>query len=57
MADFSIKDSCDRCGGTEELDGVLNPQMDDDGGLMLEQATLCAPCRVAFKKFMEEQNG
>jgi len=57
MTDFSIKDNCDRCGGIEELDGVLNPQLDDDGGLVLEQATLCAPCRVDFEKFMAEQNG
>ena len=57
MADFSIKDSCDRCGGNKDLDGVLNPQVDDDGGLILEQATLCGQCRVSFQKFMEEQNG
>jgi len=53
MTDFSIKDNCQKCGGIEDLDGVLNPSLDKNGKLLLEQATLCAPCRVEFEKYME----
>ena len=54
MQDFSIKDECEKCGKKEDLDGVIQPWLNEDGSLYLEQATLCAPCREAYHKFVAE---
>ena len=56
MPDFKIKDTCEKCGGTEDLDGVLNPFLGEDKTLNIESATLCSPCREKFKKSMEKIN-
>ena len=53
--DFRIKDNCEKCGGTDNLDGVIYPQILTDGELLVENATLCSPCREEFEKFLEEQ--
>jgi hypothetical protein len=55
MTDFSIKDKCERCGGTYDLDGVIYPHILQNDELYLQQATLCAVCREGFQKFMEER--
>lgn len=56
MKDFSIKDNCERCGSEDDLDGVIHPQLNEDGELSLEQATLCLPCRGDYEKYVAEQN-
>lgn len=50
--DHSIKDSCSKCGGTDDLDGVISPFPSESGGL--DTATLCAKCRVEFEVFCEQ---
>ena len=57
MSDFKIKDKCEKCGGNEDLDGVLNSFLGEDNQLHLESATLCSPCRDEFDKFMESMEG
>jgi hypothetical protein len=50
--DHSIKDACQKCGGTDNLDGVISPFPATDGGL--ETATLCAGCRIQFEQFCQD---
>jgi hypothetical protein len=54
MKDFTIKDKCDKCGGTYDLDGVVYPNILRTGELRIEQATLCAVCREGFDKYLED---
>jgi len=57
VQDFSIKDKCDRCGGTDDLDGVIHPHLDEDKKLSMEQATLCLPCRKDYEIYIADQKG
>ena len=54
MKGFSIKDKCQKCGGTYDLDGVVCPKILISGELLLETATLCAVCREGFDKYLEQ---
>ena len=55
MQDFSIKDKCDRCGGTEDLDGVLFPSFNEETNTVtVDQETLCKPCRTKLENPPEE---
>ena len=56
MNDFKIKDSCERCGGNEDLDGVIHSFLGEDKKLYMESATLCSPCRIEFEKAVEHMN-
>lgn len=53
MSDFSIKDKCERCGATENLDGVIQPCL-VEGKLVLDNATLCPPCYEDYKKYVAD---
>ena len=55
MKDFTIKDKCDKCEGTYDLDGVIYPNILQTGDLHIEQATLCAVCREGFDIFLKEK--
>jgi hypothetical protein len=53
MNDFSIKDKCEWCQGTDNLDGIIFPQKNKKGELFIEQATLCKSCRNELEKYLE----
>jgi len=47
---FSIKEKCEACGSTEDLDEILNPYRDEEDEMVFEQVTLCGVCIKEFTK-------
>ncbi|HUU86727.1 MAG TPA: hypothetical protein VMX17_03145 [Candidatus Glassbacteria bacterium] len=52
MQDYAIKDKCEKCQGTDDLDGIIHSFLGEDNELHFDAATLCKPCREEFEKLV-----